>query len=198
MRTAFIIILLFLTYSLFYLSPSKSVTKENVEIKFLSEFHKVIKQKNSNKLKTYTITDINNSLKNNFVIIYEIMLEQTKKYQKIFLYASCLLIFSSIILTLIFHKTAFSFVINFINNFEFSLGDTLIVLISLFSLGSWFFLKQNFWQEVGVIIFVEPFAFLIVASINLKIYDFNYPIWSRLFKSFFVPIITGFLIILLR
>lgn len=195
MRTSLVIVLLFLTYSLLYLPSYKPAVTKNIKIKSVSGFHNVIKHSSNAKIKVYSISDLANSLKCNFVAIYEVVLEQIKKYQKIFLYSACVFVCLSTIFTLVFNRSRVSFFINIINNFEFSLGETIIVLISLFSLGSWFFLRQNFWREIGSGTFLVPFTFLIVSSINLKLYDFNYPIWNRLFKSFIVPIITGFIII---
>ncbi|MCX7910766.1 MAG: hypothetical protein N2505_04205 [Endomicrobia bacterium] len=195
MRTALIIILVFLTYSLLYLtSPQKEISAKfykPTKIKSILGTKKLDKQ---TSLKVYKINDIKTSLEYNFEQIYTVFIQQLQRYKNIFLVLSVLFLVFSLILTISFNKSKISFIIKIINSFGFSLGENLLIFISLLSVGSWFFLKQNLWQDVGFTIFFIPVAFMLISSINLKIYDFNYPMWSRLFKSFIIPIIVGVII----
>ncbi|MEN3013486.1 MAG: hypothetical protein ABDH23_02585 [Endomicrobiia bacterium] len=199
MRTAIIILLLFLTYSLLYLTSSQ---KEIVYKKYrlgkntkIKSFLGVDKNK-QDYIKMYTLHDIKESIRYNFIQIYEIFIEQLLKYKKFFFIVSCVFVAISVISTVFLYKSKISFIVKIINLFGFSAGETFIVIVSFLSLGSWLFLKQNLWRDVGSFLFFIPAGFILITSINLKIYDFNYPIWSRLFKSFFIPIGVGIFIAL--
>lgn len=195
MRTLVVIVLTFITYSLLFLTSSQkkfSATEyhtKNFKVRTITG----AKIDKDNYIKIYKMDDLQQSLTHTYRQIYFIFLEQFKSYKKIFLISSLSLGILSII-SLVFIKGNFSVITLLINKFIFLLGDTLLAVFSFLSIGSWFFFKHNFWQDLGTLMFFIPFGFVIISTFAFKLYDFNYPIWSSLFKSFIIPILSGVLI----
>lgn len=194
MRTLVVIVLLFITYSLLFLTSSqefsfKVYNSKNLKIKTITG--KKIEKESS--IKVYKMDDLQQSLKHIYQQIYLMFLEQLKFYKRIFLTFSLFLILSSAV-SLAFVKGSLSVITLLVNKFIFLIGDTLLAVFSFLSIGSWFFFRHNFWQDLGPSIFFVPFSFVIISTFAFKLYDFNYPIWSSLFKSFAIPILSGILI----
>lgn len=192
MRTLAVIVLIFITYSLFFLTSSQKITStkiyssKNLKIKTITG--KEINKDTS--IKVYNMNDLQKSLRHTYNQIYLIFLEQFKSYKRTFIICSLFLVLLSVV-SLVFIKSSFSFITVGINRFIFLVGDTLLAIFSFLSIGSWFFFRHNFWQDLGPTVFIIPFGFVIISTFALKLYDFNYPIWSSLFKSFLIPILSG-------
>ena len=58
----------------------------------------------------------------------------------------------------------------------------------------WISLKYNIFDTMSYIFLWGPLAVMIFSAISLKVYDFNSPIWNRMFLSTIWPIVSGLII----
>ncbi|MFH1783471.1 MAG: hypothetical protein ABH868_01030 [bacterium] len=76
----------------------------------------------------------------------------------------------------------------------FNVSRLLIFFGAFFSLIIWFSLEYNIYMGMAGIILWGPFSVLIFSAIALKVYDFNNPIWNRMFISTIWPLMAGLII----
>jgi len=67
----------------------------------------------------------------------------------------------------------------------------ILFTVSLAGVVAWFGLRYNFLRDMGGAFLGALFAVLLLSSVSLKLYDFNAPVWSRMFSSLVWPIIPS-------
>ena len=76
----------------------------------------------------------------------------------------------------------------------FALSRCLLFLLSVSAVIFYLSLRRNVWQECGGDVFPPLAVLLASSSAALKLYDSNFPVYSRLMGSFFLPGISFLLI----
>lgn len=100
-----------------------------------------------------------------------------------------------LILTFIFLKLKIFFAASFLARFSYFISRVILAVLGIFILFSWILVKYDFQYYTGIFHLIGPIMFLILASISVKIYDINYPLWNRTLKSIILPVICSFLMI---
>ena len=76
----------------------------------------------------------------------------------------------------------------------FTISRILIFLGALSAVSIWMSLEYNIFMTMGSILLWGPFSVMIFSAISLKVYDFNNPVWNRMFTSTIWPIVSGLII----
>ncbi len=79
----------------------------------------------------------------------------------------------------------------------FDAGRLLLVVVAVVSLVLWFTLKYNLLLDIGLIFLLGLFALLVSSAISLKLYDWNSPVWNRMFVAAVWPAASSLIVRLL-
>lgn len=80
----------------------------------------------------------------------------------------------------------------------FSLSRFIIFIGAVWALFVWIGLKYNVFINISGVFLWGPLSLMIFSAIALKVYDFNSPIWNRMFMATVWPIAAGLIVNTMR
>lgn len=116
--------------------------------------------------------------------------KQNNHFLKVFLTIAA----SILLIVLITRTNALSGIGLLLATLGFTLSRCLIFVSAILSVIAYLSFKLNIFINVGSVFLWGPLILLVLSAISLKIYDFNRPVWNKIFFSFVWPTISGVII----
>lgn len=102
-----------------------------------------------------------------------------------------------LLLMLITRKTSFSGEALMLAQLGFRVGRILLIVAAVISLTLRFTLKYNLLLDTGFVFLLSLFALLASSAVSLKLYDWNSPVWNRMFIAATWPAASSLIVRLL-
>ncbi|MDD5492609.1 MAG: hypothetical protein PHV60_08025 [bacterium] len=103
----------------------------------------------------------------------------------------CLAAFIVFLLVLLTRFNSFSIIGYVFANTGFIVSRTVIFVAAISAIAVHFSLKFNVLTNLGSLFLWGPLILMAISAMSLKIYDFNNPVWNRMFFSILWPITSG-------
>lgn len=101
------------------------------------------------------------------------------------------------VLMVIVRKTSFSGEALMLAQLGFGAGRILLIVVAGISVMLWFTLKYNLLLDIGFAFLFSLFALLVSSAVSLKLYDWNSPVWNRMFVAVAWPVASSLVVRLL-
>ncbi|MBU0729231.1 MAG: hypothetical protein KKE17_04535 [Proteobacteria bacterium] len=85
--------------------------------------------------------------------------------------------------------------LHLVSRFFFEISQFIICLLSLVAIYFWVTAHVNVFKDLGLLVFV-PLELILASVYCLNIYDFNYPVMSKLINNIMLLLVSGALIFL--